>query len=492
MGSKRFAGLVVITIVAVILWSPLEAQDARAVLDAASKAMGTGNLQAVEYSAASGNTYAVGQAPGPGKPWPRFTITRYNALINYSVPIMREQTVRIDDENPPRGGGAGPYVPETQQGGIRPIPFGPQTANAVRDGRTANGALQIWLTPHGFLKGAAANNATVRAGTQRGRRDVSFRAFDRYTITGTINDENLVERVQTTIANPLYGDMLLEAIYSDYRDVAGVKFPMRIVQRQGGFPSLELRLANVQPNSAAALATTAPALPTGPPPTGTPPRAPAKDIAPGFWALEGSIPMNFLVEFRDFVVVIEAVGNAQRSELVLSEVRQLIPSKPIRYVINTHQHSDHSGGLREVVAQGLPILTHQVNKAFYEKMLRNPATIEPDKLANNPRAPMIEGVTDKKVITDGTKTIEVHHVRGNLHDEGLLMVYFPKERLLLQADAYAPRPPGAKPLPPSPYTTNLYENIQRLKLTVDQMVHVHGGMDPIAKLAEQANRRGTN
>ena len=480
-----------LAIAAVILESPLVAQDARAVIDAAAKAMGTTNLQAVEYAASSGNTYAVGQAPGPGRPWPRFTITRYNALINYTVPVMREQTVRIDDENPPRGGGAGPYVPETQQGGIRPIPFGPQTATVVRDGRTENGALQIWLTPHGFLKGAAANTATVRAGTQRGRRVVSFKAFDRYTISGTINDQNLVERVETMVANPLYGDMILEAMYSDYRDIAGVKFPMRIVHRQAGFPSLELTLASVQPNSAAALAMTAPPRPAAQA-APEPARAPAKEIAPGFWALEGSIPMNFLVEFRDFVVIIEAVGSEARTEAVLAEVKRLVPSKPIRYVINTHQHSDHSGGLRAMVAEGLPILTHQVNKAYYEKMLRNPATIAPDRLARNPRAPMIEGVTDKKVITDGTKTIEVHHVRGNLHDEGLLMVYFPKERLLVQADAYAPRPPGAKALPYSPYTTNLYENIQRLKLNVDQMVHVHGGMDPIAKLAEQANRRGTN
>src|SRR5687768_7389260 len=268
--------LTILAVGAVLICPPLAAQDARGVIDAAARAMGTPTVQAVEYSASSGNTYSVGQAPGPGKPWPRFTVTKYTALINYNVPVMREQTVRIDDEKPPRGGGAGPYVPETQQGGIRPIPFGPQTANAVRDGRTENGALQIWLTPHGFLKGAAANNATVRAGTQRGRRDVSFRAFDRFTITGTINDENLVERVQTTVANPLYGDMLLEAIYSEYRDVAGVKFPMRIVQRQGGFPSLELRLANVQPNSAAALAVTAPerpAVPAAPQPA----RAPAKE-----------------------------------------------------------------------------------------------------------------------------------------------------------------------------------------------------------------------
>jgi glyoxylase-like metal-dependent hydrolase (beta-lactamase superfamily II) len=474
-----------------LLWSPLAAQDARAVIDAAFSAMGTASLQAVEYSAVKGNTYSVGQAPGPGKPWPRFTVIKHNSVINYTIPVWREQIVRIDDENPPRGGGAGPYVPETQQGGIRPIPFGPQTANAVRDGRTENGALQIWLTPHGFLKGAAANNATVRSGTQRGSRVVSFRAFDRFTITGTINGQNLVERVQTTVANPLYGDMVQEAIYSDYRDFGGVKFPMRIVQRQGGFPSLELTIGSVQPNSAAALGMTAPERPAQPPAPQAP-RAPAKEIAPGFWALEGSIPMNFLVEFQDFVVLIEAVGNEERTETVLAEVRRMMPSKPIRYVVNTHQHSDHSGGLRAVVAEGLTILTHQVNKPFYEKMLRNPATVAPDRLARNPRPPVIEGVADRKVITDGSKTIEIHHVRGNLHDEGLLMVYFPKERLLLQADAYAPRPEGAKPLPYSPYTTNLYENVQRLKLNVEQMVHVHGGMDPISKLAEAASRRGTN
>jgi glyoxylase-like metal-dependent hydrolase (beta-lactamase superfamily II) len=474
--------------------APVQTQDARATIDAAMKAMGTASVQGVEYTAASGNTYAAGQAPGPGKPWPRFTVTKYSAAINYGVPVMREETVRVDDDNPPRGGGAGPYVPETQQGGIRPIPFGPQTARAVRDGRTENGALQIWLTPHGFLKGAAANNATVRTGALGGRRGtiISFKAFDRYTVAGRLNGQQLVEHVETTVANPLYGDTRLEADYSDYRDMNGAKFPMRIVMKQGGFPTLDVTLASVQPNSAGALALTAPERPAGPPAGGGPARATAKEIAPGFWALEGSIPMSFLVEFRDFVVMIEAPLNEERVEANLAEVRRVAPGKPIRYVVNTHQHSDHSGGLRAVVAEGLTILTHQVNKAFYEKMLRNPATVAPDKLARAPRAPMIEGVAERKVLTDGSKTVEVLHVKGNLHDEGLLMVYLPAEKLLLQADAFAPRPEGAKTLPWSPFTANLYENVQRLKLDVTRMVHVHGGTDPIAKLADAANRRGTN
>ena len=119
-------------------------------------------------------------------------------------------------------------------------------------------------------------------------------------------------------------------------------------------------------------------------------------------------------------------------------------------------------------------------------MLRNPATIAPDRLAKEPRPPVLEGVGDRKVLTDGTRTVEVLHMRGNLHSEGMLMVYLPKERMLIQADQFSPRPENVK-LPWSPHTANFYENIQRLKLDVAQMVHVHGGMDPIEKLVAAAN-----
>jgi glyoxylase-like metal-dependent hydrolase (beta-lactamase superfamily II) len=286
--------------------------------------------------------------------------------------------------------------------------------------------------------------------------------------------------------------MALEAVYSDYRDVNGVKFPMHIVQRQGGFPTFDLRVSGVQPNSDQAASLTAPPRPIGAPAAEGPARATAKELAPGFWALEGAIPMSFLIEFRDYVVVIEAPGNEQRTVAMLAEVKRVTPNKPIRYVVNTHHHSDHSGGLRAVVAEGIPILTHESNKAYYEKLFRNPSQIVPDKLSRAPKAAVIEGVGDKRVLTDGTRSLELLHLSGNLHADSLLVVYLPKERMLLQADAFAPRPPGAKPLPSSPYTTNLLEHIRSRKLDVAQLVHVHGGMDPLSALVETANRRGTN
>ncbi len=471
---------------------PATAQDARAVIDEAARAMGTTDLQSIQYSG-TGTNNMVGQAATPGGPWPRFTVKAYLALVNYTVPAMRQEVIRIDDQNPPRGGGAGPFNPATGQGSIRPIP-GDIVQNQTADGRTDAGALTIWLTPHGFLKGAAANAATMKTSAGPGKRIVSFTAFGTYTVTGTIDDRNLVEHVETRIDNTFTGDTLIEGIYSEYRDFDGVKFPTRILQRQGGHPVLDIAVAAVQPNSPAALAVRG-----NPPRGGGPPAAPgvppavaavgvkAETIADGVSFLTLGNPQSLLVEFNDHVVIIEAPSNDDRTLATIAHVRRTLPDKPIRYVVNTHHHSDHAGGLRAYVAEGIPIITHEAHERYYEQeIFRNPHTLNPDRLARAPRAPILETVTDRRVLTDGVMTLELHLVRGNLHSDGLLMAYVPAEKLLIQADAFAPRP-GAPPLPsPSPYTANLLDNIRRLKLDVDRIAHVHGGVDSFAALVEAA------
>src|SRR6516164_7292349 len=113
--------------------------------------------------------------------------------------------------------------------------------------------LQIWLTPHGFIKGAlAAGNATMKDG-DAGSHTITFSALGKYTLTGTIDSNNMVTKVETTEANPVLGDMPVVATYSDYKDFNGVKFPSKIVQTQGGFPVWELTITNVQPNAPADL-----------------------------------------------------------------------------------------------------------------------------------------------------------------------------------------------------------------------------------------------
>ncbi len=454
------------------------AQDAAAVIDTAARAMGTTSLQSIQYSG-TGSVFMLGQAPRPDAPWPRFTVIKYVAEVRYDAPAFREELVRIDTENPPRGGGAGGFNAATGQGGMRPI-IGEQTQIRQATPRTDTGLLQIWMTPHGFLKAAAANTATVtNAG---GRRTVSFAALGKYTVTGTLNDQHLVDRVETRIDNALLGDMLVEAVYSGYKDFNGVKFPTRIVERQGGHPTLDINVSNAQPNGAASLEIRENAPPAAPAVT-----AEAKRIGDGVWMITAGLN-SVLVEFADHLVVIEAVGNDARSHAVMAEVKRLVPTKPVRYLVNTHAHFDHAGGVRAFAAEGVTIITQELNKPFLERVLMLPHRINPDSLAKANRKAVVEGFGAKRVLSDATQTLELHHIRGNLHNDGLLMAYLPKVKLLVQADAYHPRP-GAKPYPsPPPFTVNLFENVQRLKLDVAQVLHIHGGIDLIAVVATAAGR----
>jgi glyoxylase-like metal-dependent hydrolase (beta-lactamase superfamily II) len=458
------------------------AQGPTSAVQAAADTMGVGMLQSIQYSG-SGSAFPIGQAASPGGPWPRFELTKYVASVDYTAPAMREETIRRDVESPPRGGGAGPFNPATGQGGMRPIP-GDVMQTIVRDGRTEAGRLQIWMTPHGFLKAAEANKVSVTSAQFEGHtvQAVSFGASGR-TITAYISNQHLVERIATHVANPLLGDMPVETIFSNYKDYAGVKFPTRIVQRQGGHPTLDVTVADVRPNAGAV------ALP------GTGGRGPApaasvktelEKIADGVWFLTGGAPMSVLVEFSDHVVIIEAPQDDARTEATIAAVKRAMPTKPIRYVVNTHHHFDHSGGLRGYVAEGIPILTHEKNKPYFEQIFRSPFTLDPDRLARSPRSPVIETVGSKRVLRDDSMTMELYLLQGNLHAETLLAAYLPKQKLIVQADAFHPRP-GAAPLAsPPPFTVNLVENIRRLKLDVERVVHVHGGIDPIAAVVKAA------
>jgi len=279
-----------------------------------------------------------------------------------------------------------------------------------------------------------------------------------------------------------------------------VKFPMHIVQRQGGFPILELTVANVEPNSSAATEF-----------RGNPQRgggsgagggrggeAPgvkiqAEKIGDGIWFLNYGSPQSLLVEFKDYLVIIEGPTGDDRSMATIAEAKRMFPNKPIKYLVNTHHHFDHSGGIRTYAAEGISIITHESHKRFFEQeIFKNPHTLNPDRLAKTPRPPMIETVKDKRVLTDGAMTLELHLVKGNLHAEGVLMAYVPKEKLLIQADMFTPRP-GVPPLPaPSPYTTNFVENVERLKLDVQRVAHVHGGVDSWNEVLKAAGRKSGN
>jgi glyoxylase-like metal-dependent hydrolase (beta-lactamase superfamily II) len=207
-------------------------------------------------------------------------------------------------------------------------------------------------------------------------------------------------------------------------------------------------------------------------------------LSDGVWFLGGGSHHSLVVEFKDYIAVIEAPLSEERSMAVMSEAKKLVPNKPIKYVISTHHHFDHSGGLRTSVAEGATVVTHQSNTSYFEKTFQAPATLIPDAQSKSPKPATFEAVKDKYVLTDGKQSIEVYATQGDLHSDELLVAYLPGSRVLVEADAFSPGAPNAPPPSPAPpNAVTLYNNIQRLRLNVATIAPIHGrGPVPFAEL----------
>src|SRR5262250_197786 len=440
----------------VLLSSSAFAQDAKSVIKNATEMLGS--VKTVEYEG-SGFDYAIGQNVNPNQPWPKFIDKTYKRTMNFDTPAYRMERIRMQGENPPRGGGQQPIVGEQMQN----VPV-VVTANTPWVQQ-----LELWMMPHGFLQAAVKNNATLSAKTVNGKKYnvLTFTGQNKAKVNGYINDQNLVERVETWIDNPMLGDMLFDASYSGYKDFNGVKFPTRIVQKQGDFPILDLTITDVKPNVPVNI-------------QAPPPQAPAaaaatsEKLGEGVYLILGGYAA-LAVDFKDYIVVIEGPQSEDRASAIIAKAKELIPNKPIKYVVNTHAHFDHSSGIRTFMAEGATVITHQSNKAFLEKVGTMPHTLTPDKLAESKRKPSFETMTEKKVLTDGNHVIELYHMTNIGHHDGLIMAYLPKEKVLVEADAYNPaaQPNAQPPATPSPYNLALVANIERLKLDVNRIIPVH-------------------
>jgi glyoxylase-like metal-dependent hydrolase (beta-lactamase superfamily II) len=467
------------------------AQDARSVLQAASAAMGDArNVRSIEYSG-TGWIGAVGQSFTPAEDWPRFEVVGYTRTIDYQNRSSKEEYVRRQGNYPPQGGGGTPLQGEQPQklynngnlswnhNGAEPAPE--PAAAEVR-------LLDIWLSPHGFLKAAMEAEDTQATSLMLQGQPVtivSFTVLGKYRVNGTINKDNLVERTQTWIANPVLGDMQFDHRYSDYKDFGGVKFPSVLHSHQGdprlnaGHNWKEVRVTAARPNVDPVRLV----VPDNVRNAKVPPvQVESTQLANGVWRIAGGSHHSVAVEFRDFVAVVEAPLNEQRSLAVIAETRRLIPNKPIRYVVNTHHHFDHSGGLRTFVAQSATVVTHQGNREFYDDVVLHPGarTIEPDTLSSlmpwfaGNRVPAFETVNEKYVLSDGVRTMDIYPVQGLAHSGTMLVAYLPTEKILVNADLFSPPAPGAQTPAPNASMRTLSQNIRRLNLDVDRHVGIHG------------------
>jgi glyoxylase-like metal-dependent hydrolase (beta-lactamase superfamily II) len=529
-----FKKSVVALIFALALASMVAAQDAKTVINNVSKAMGYDQLKSIEYSGSGFEGTAMGQAQSAAKGWPHFTVKTFSRYIDVNAGTGQQTALRSRPAEPDGqlagGGGLNPTA-EAQNTAV----FG---ANAGWN--AANGAkLEIALSPPEFLKlASSASNATATQRTVNGKKYtvVSIPVEQKapsgmpYTLSGYVDAQNMISKVETKVDDAVVGDMLVEQSYSGYKDFAGVKFPTKIVQTRAGLAWSDFTVTDVKANGpapappapaagrggagggggrggaapegrgqAAAGGGRGGAAPEGRGQAAGGGAAPegrgqaaggggrggaaaavtAKKLADGIYMITGGY-RSVAVEMKDHIVLLEAPQSEMVTTTIIEEVKKAIPNKPIKYVVNTHSHSDHSGGLRAAAAEGIVIITHESNKALYEKWFTNTRTLlMPDKLSQSEKKAKFEFIGEKKILKDNMNTIELYHIKS-AHAEDLLIAYLPKIKAVFEADAFNPPAPNAAP----PQTVNGFERllaskIDELKLDVNTIISVHqpGGGD---------------
>jgi glyoxylase-like metal-dependent hydrolase (beta-lactamase superfamily II) len=444
--------------------------DANAAIARAEQTMGGAQLTSIRYTA-EGIGYTFGQAFVPGSAWPKITVHGLMRSVNFATSSMRDEITMSRAE--PRGGGGYPLAGQQRNdqylGGTHA--WNVAAAGPVPGLRfVADRVHQLWITPHGVLKAAWRNKASAQTRIEGGSTvtALKFREPGRFDAIVILGADGLVQRVESRAPDPVLGEVDVLTRYSNYRDVSGVKFPGRIEQSMAGSPVLDVQVGIVEPNAAVDIAVPDAVR------TATE-RVTTDKLADGVWHVAGGSHNSVAIEMKDHLVLVEAPLNDGRTQPVIDAVKALAPGKPIRYVINSHPHFDHAGGLRTAVADGATIVTQAANVPFFERAFATPNRIAPDRLAASGRRASFMAVSDRAQLSDGTRTIDIHRITDSVHNDSFLMVYLPAEKILIEADAYTPLAPNTPPpAVANANNVNLVANIERLKLNVERIAPLHG------------------
>lgn len=506
--------------------------DPMPVLHAVSRAMGVDALNCVTFS---GTGYAgmVGQNLEQRTDWPRgHPLQDYSRTINFPDGSSVERFRRPPGSNPRSWkygpgwrGGTPLQAHEAQTFAVRGRHAwhldGPSSAPLPAPSMAELWQLDIWMTPHGFVRAArlpGAEPAAVwrwelgesgRDGPTTGAIEkvvvLSATILGKYRVNATVQEGGLIQRTQTRVPHPVLGDMNYEHEFTDWRDLGdGVRFPAgwhhhdgwdderRFPVLTGGHNSFGGSFPEMRANACQPL----------PVPEAIRRARTPRDtvesllLAPGVWLLAGGSHNSVAVEFADFAAVVEAPLDERRSLAVIEAVVGLAPGKPIRYLVNTHDHYDHLGGLRTYLHIGATVITHQRNRMFYESELLNytPRTLEPDLMSLYPPTEIAEGYTmedvdEKYILGDGNRTLELYYVQGlGLHAEGMLLAYLPQERILIEADLYDPGLLPADRARPTPLERALQRNVRGNGLAPELIAPIHGRATPWSEFLRETKQ----
>jgi glyoxylase-like metal-dependent hydrolase (beta-lactamase superfamily II) len=430
--------------------------------------------------AGDGSNGNLGQDMTPEATGERFNVTEYRRAVDFTVGQSRTEQTRTPNFAYFQGpqpqqqvfGVAGDIAYNVGVNGVAT-----RASNAVAADRRAEIDHHPITIVRAALDPAAALTNPRTAGKER---VVEVAASNGLSFTLAIDSTtNLPTRVVSMTDHPNLGDVAIETSFTDYQEVNGLELPAHFTTKTDNYTTADIRITKQTVdgdtgNLRAPEAVVAAAPITGPPPA----EVTVQEVAKGVWFLAGQSHHSVVVEFTDHLILIEAPQNDTRTLAVIAKARALRPNKPLTHVVNTHHHFDHSGGIRAAVSEGLAVITQKANAQFFRDAINRPHTIVPDALAKNPKPLKLEAVDEGMELADDTMTIQLYRIDGNPHGDAMLMAYLPKQRILVEADAFNP---GAAV---QPYAANLLENITKHNLRVDRIVPLHGTIAPFSDLVK--------
>jgi glyoxylase-like metal-dependent hydrolase (beta-lactamase superfamily II) len=305
-----------------------------------------------------------------------------------------------------------------------------------------------------------------------------------YVDSGT----HLISKYEILYQDGITGLDASEIIFGDYRQVGKLKTPLLFTQRQAGEDSVKrtVKVAYDEKVDDKLFDTDTKGYALVPNPS--PRQVAANKVADGVYLIEGyqnGAYNAMAVEFKDYVVALEAPLSTQTGSDVIKRIKELIPNKPIRYVAVTHHHGDHSGGLRAFIEEGATVVTTPGNVNLFKQVA---AAKQDDILAKNPKPLKIETLENKKrVFSDATQTLELYDIGPNAHAKEMVVAWLPKQKILFQADlffvAYEPGPLGYTQKP----TLQLADKLKELNITPERIAAVHGRVATMAEFAQAVN-----
>jgi len=468
-----------IVFAAVLLSAPAEAQTGRELVERVAVAMGgvkrVNSVNTITLRG-TGENYNLGQNRTPDSDLPVFAVTKYVRVMDFANFRWRQ-----DQTREPRFITAN-TTPQRQRTGFDVVAYDITSDTSMRRlgvRPTIDRRAELIMHPIGFIQaalkpGARIEELAARSGVRRVRLDADG---ERYTMS--VDTHSMLPlQVERTVPNGTLGDVTLVSEFPKWYSASNVRVPIQIIQKiDGRWPVSKLDFDGVKVGGDIGDISIPESIRNDPL---VPVRinVTADSIAPGVWYIAGGSHHSVAIEMKDYVILVEAPQNDDRVLPVIAKARSLRPDKPVRFLVNTHHHFDHSGGVRAAIAEGLTVVTHIANKPFFEALARRRFTIQPDQLSKSPRAAIIEGVDGKRTLTDGARVVDLYEVRGSAHSGSILMIHLPAEKLLIEADLYTP---PAVPTP-MPFASNLLENIESRNLEVDRIVPIHGRVVPMSDL----------